>query len=90
MSGYLTREELPKLYQECGSYLHRGKAKSVQARKIRKLDFQRIADWGTKICTLLDHHHISLRDAPQEYWIMMQNKETRRVVAQQMHVVKFP
>ena len=90
LSGYLTKHELRKLYAECAEFLHRGSAKSVQSGKLKTLDFQRVADWGTKICTLLNHHHITLLNASQEFWVSMQTEGTGAVTARHMYVVRIP
>jgi len=57
-SGYLTREEFVKIYEKCGSMMH---AQNPFACKKSLKEIQAcFPEWLNKICTLLNHHHISL------------------------------
>lgn len=57
-SGYLTKDELIKIYEKCGGMMH---AQNPFASK-KPLEEIRACfpEWLTKICILLNHHHIKL------------------------------
>lgn len=57
-SGYLTKEELVKIYEKCGGMMH---AQNPFASEKPLKEIQTcFPEWLTKICILLDHHHIKL------------------------------
>ena len=57
-SGYLTKEELVKIYEKCGGMMH---AQNPFASEKPLKEIQRcFPEWLTKICILLNHHHIKL------------------------------
>ena len=57
-SGYLTKEELVKIYEKCGGMMH---AQNPFASEKPLKEIQEcFPEWLTKICILLDHHHIKL------------------------------
>lgn len=57
-SGYLTKEELVKIYEKCGGMMHAQNpfASEKPLEEIQKC----FPEWLTKICILLNHHHIKL------------------------------
>lgn len=57
-SGYLTREEFVKIYEKCGGMMHA--QNPFACEKPLKEIKSCFPEWLTKICILLDHHHISL------------------------------
>jgi hypothetical protein len=73
-SGYLTKEDLLKLWGSCGSYLHRGTLRSVLEGKKRPIETNKIKTWLDKIVRLLDHHQIQLSDGRHQLWVIMQAK----------------
>lgn len=57
-SGYLTKEEFIKIYEQCGGMMH---AQNPYASMKNYEAIQKcFPEWLTKICILLNHHHISL------------------------------
>lgn len=57
-SGYLTKEELVKIYEKCGGMMH---AQNPFASEKPLKEIQEcFPEWLTKICILLDHHYIKL------------------------------
>ena len=57
-SGYLTKEEFVKIYEKCGSMMH---AQNPFASRKNLKEIQKcFPEWLTKICILLNHHHIRL------------------------------
>lgn len=73
-SGFLTKDDLISLYGECGNYLHRGSIRQLLTRWEPTLQWQKIADWMSKIITLLNHHQIQTSQADTQIWILMQHK----------------
>src|ERR1700688_2179036 len=69
-SGYLTKDDLPALWAECGNVLHRGSMKNI--RRPFVVDFKKIAQWDRKLLTLLSHHQIQLLNPQYQLWVMMQ------------------
>jgi hypothetical protein len=60
--GFLTKQELVKLYVKCGNILHRGTAKRFLPRQYGETDFREIATWKKKIEVLLGYHVIFMLD----------------------------
>ena len=53
----LTRDEFKKLYSECGSVLHRGTIRSLEAAgRITKDDLEKVVTWQRKIVDLMNEH----------------------------------
>jgi hypothetical protein len=78
-SGYLSKEELPKLYAKCGNEIHKGKVKKAGRPINQAVSFKEIGEWRSKIMTLLGHHAISLHDSPSEVWVLMHEKSSGKV-----------
>lgn len=76
-TGFLTKEELPKLWAECGDKLHRGSIKD--ADNLPDVDFEKINFWERKIRTLLNHHQIQLQTPDYQMWVIMQSDLDGRV-----------
>jgi hypothetical protein len=47
--GFLTKEELLKLYWKCGDVLHRGSFKALPSRQYSDADIEKIRAWKKKI-----------------------------------------
>jgi hypothetical protein len=74
-SGFLTHQDLAKLWQIAGDQLHRGSAKNILA-KDKPLDFQAIRTWRDKIVSLLTRHIITAPDEREIcYFIMNDGKD---------------
>jgi len=72
-SGYLTKAELLKLWNECGGILHRGVLKTIE--EPYKPDFSKIRAWDHKILRLLKSHHLQLADPIYYFGIIMQHPD---------------
>jgi hypothetical protein len=83
-SGFLTKQELPRLWGRCGDYLHRGTLRSILDGKERPIEMRKIQSWRDKIVRLLNHHQIHLSDGRHQLWVIMQGKNDNRV-----HVTLF-
>jgi hypothetical protein len=70
-SRFLTKEELLKLYGECGNYLHRGTIRQLLGSWEPTLDFEKIALWNRKIMSLLNHHQIQTSQPDIQIWVLM-------------------
>jgi hypothetical protein len=79
-SGYLTKTEFLKLYnQRCGYELHRGSLKTILTKAkvmVPAGDFSEIQSWITKIMKLLDHHSILLLGSDEGIVCQMSNADT--------------
>jgi len=78
-SGYLTKDELLKLYGECGNFLHRGSIRQLLSKWEPTLDFQRINNWVGKIVALLNHHQIQTSQPDKQLWVLMHGKDDGKV-----------
>lgn len=78
-SGFLTKEELIKLYHETGDLLHRGAMRNYKPRTAG--DFQKILKTLEKITTLLNHHQIQLSDPDYQLFVVMKAVSDDRVHA---------
>lgn len=60
-SGFLTKDDLLKLYYECGDYLHRGSISKIYNPSNPKQppQIERVLEWGKKFSNLLSQHHIA-------------------------------
>jgi hypothetical protein len=76
-SGFLTKDELPKLVGVCGDTLHRGSAKNLLTP--RTLPRDDIIVWTQKIRTLLDIHWFTLSDGRPHYLCWMTGGEGGKV-----------
>lgn len=57
-SGYLTKNDLVKIYEKCGGMMHAQNPFSSQ-KPLKEIQAC-FPEWLTKICVLLNHHHIKL------------------------------
>jgi hypothetical protein len=78
-SGFLTKDELLKLYGECGNYLHRGSIRQLLGNWEPKPDFQKIHEWIGKFIKLLNHHQIQTSQPDKQLWVLMHDKDDGRV-----------
>jgi hypothetical protein len=78
-TGFLTKDELPKLYALCGDVLHKGKVKRAGTGINQAISFKEIAAWGGKIATLLNHHQIALHNSTSQVWVLMNAKQDGKV-----------
>jgi hypothetical protein len=74
-SGFLTKDELLKLYGECGNFLHRGSIRQLLSKWEPTLDFQRINNWVGKIVALLNHHQIQTSQPDKQLWVLMHGED---------------
>lgn len=79
--GYLTQENLPKLYHKCGAMLHKGNLRTLRKGSIRTPDFASIQRSIDEIMQLLNHHQIQLIAGNEQIWVMMNESTTGRVRA---------
>ena len=72
-SGYLTKEELVHIYEICGGMMHAQNpfSASKPLEEIRKC----FPEWLTKICILLNHHHIQLIGGKARVVAMMERSD---------------
>ncbi len=71
--GYLKKEDLLRLYGECGDVLHRGNLRHILSGKEKEISFEKISAWTQKIMTLLNHHQIQLIREDEMFWVLMQS-----------------
>lgn len=57
-TGFLTKDELVRIYEICGGMMHAQNPFSA-SKPIEDIQRQ-FPEWLTKICVLLNHHHIKL------------------------------
>jgi len=62
--GFLTKEELLRLYHECGDRLHRGSLAKFRssAPRVNEADLAKLRGWLSKFLVLLNSHHVASRD----------------------------
>jgi hypothetical protein len=72
-SGFLTKEDLIKLWDKCGSHLHRGTIKSLMSINdaYTSSDMNEIGGWVQKIVSLLREHVIVHLDVGKAFMIVM-------------------
>jgi hypothetical protein len=75
--GFLGRDDLIKLYQQCGSYLHRGNLERINENPgaSSKAELARLHDWSMKIGRLLTVHEIASRDLQTMMLCFLRNPE---------------
>ncbi len=77
--GYLKKEDLLKLYGECGDVLHRGNLRHILSGKEKDLSFEKVSGWVLAITTLLNHHQIQLIREDEMFWVLMQAAKDGKV-----------
>jgi hypothetical protein len=78
-AGFLTREELPKLYGVCGDELHQGTLYNVGRFPPISESNKEIQGWYEKILMLLGNHKIKIWNSASEIWVGMEEKTTKKV-----------
>jgi hypothetical protein len=78
-SGFLTKDDLLGLYGECGNHLHRGSIRQLLKNWEPKPDFEKLKEWVAKIMKLLNHHVIRTSQPDAQLWVLMQDKNDRKV-----------
>jgi hypothetical protein len=78
-TGFLTREELPKLYGICGNQLHKGDFYKLGRFPTTEVSNREIAHWHGKILQLLGNHKIKLYNSTREIWVGMHEKTSQKV-----------
>ncbi|MYE69994.1 MAG: hypothetical protein F4086_17655 [Gemmatimonadetes bacterium] len=78
-SGFLTKDECPRLYGKCGNMLH---TLGPAADPFSFLD--EAPEWLNKIIALLNHHQIQLSNPDIQLWTLMNASSDSRV-----HVYTF-
>ena len=79
IQGYLKKEDLLRLYGECGDVLHRGNLRRILSGKQKEIGFEKISAWVRKITTLLNHHQIQLIREDKMFWVLMQSATDGKV-----------
>lgn len=77
-TGFLTREELPKLYGLCGNELHQGKLERVGRFPKTENSYRTILHWREKIMLLLGMHKIKVYNSTSEIWVGMEETTTKK------------
>lgn len=72
-SGYLTKDELVEIYETCGGMMHTQNP-FASPKPIQEIH-ARFTEWLTKICILLDHHHITLVGGKIMFVALMERKD---------------
>ena len=71
--GYLTKDELVKIYEKCGGMMH---AQNPFASKKSLKEIQAcFPEWLTKICILMEHHCITLAEGEIMVVAIMERKD---------------
>lgn len=73
--GYLSKEDLRKLYGECGKFLHRGTLRQILNEEENDIELERIDDWVTKIVLFLSHHQIKLITKNEWLFVLMKGND---------------
>lgn len=66
-TGFLTKEELVRLYHECGEHLHRGSLSRIfhPTRPKQPPSIEQVFAWGKKFSVLLSQHYIASHTAKE-------------------------
>jgi hypothetical protein len=78
-TGFLTREDLPRLYALCGNELHCGDLRKVGRYPRPENSQKEILYWYEKVLNLLGNHKIKLFNSTHEIWIGMQERTHGKV-----------
>jgi hypothetical protein len=73
--GFLTKEELVKLYWKCGDALHRGSFQALSSRRHSDTDIEEIRTWKQRMGALLNHHAIFMADERTMVLFVLRNQE---------------
>jgi hypothetical protein len=74
-SGFLTKQELIKLYGRCGDVLHKGTLNRLIKDTPFRMDYQDIMEWGQKILNLLSVHRISRVGGRFHFVVALEHKD---------------
>jgi len=77
-AGFLTRDELPKLYGICGNELHQGTLEKIGRYPQTGDSYKIILSWYEKILQLLGMHKIKVYNSTAEIWVGMENAQTKQ------------
>jgi len=77
--GYLTKDELLKLYGACGDVLHRGGFDRLLRPREIDVGLAPVEACKERIVTLLNHHQIQLIDPDQLFVVLMQAESDGKV-----------
>ena len=75
--GFLTKEELVRLYRKCGVVLHRGSFNAQPSLGYSDADIEEIRMWKQKIEALLSCHAIFMADERTMVLFVLRNEEGR-------------
>jgi len=77
--GFLTKDDLVKLYHQCGEKLHRGKLGNfkITSDKMMQGDYSDILGWGRKFIVLLEQHHIASKDNLSHFICALNCQDTK-------------
>lgn len=78
ITGFLTRDELPKLYGLCGNELHKGKLERIGRFPKTEDSYRIILSWYGKILLLLGMHKIKVYNSADEIWVGMEETTTKK------------
>lgn len=71
----LTIKEFKELYNECGSVLHRGTIRSLQANdSFNEADYNKVREWQAKIVDLMNEHLIGRANGVGYYIIALRTE----------------
>lgn len=76
--GFLTKDDLIRLYYQCGEKLHRGKLGNfkITSDKMMQGDYSDILGWGKKFIALLEQHHITSKDNLSHFICALTHQDT--------------
>lgn len=89
-SGFLTKDELLRLYGECGNFLHRGSIRQLLGNWEPKPNFEKITEWIEKFVKLLNHHQIQTSQPDKQLWVLMHGRDDGRVHWHVMQRIQAP
>jgi hypothetical protein len=78
ITGFLTRDELPRLYGLCGNELHKGKLERIGRFPKTEDSYKDILSWHSKIMHLLGMHKIKVYNSADEIWVGMEEVTTKK------------
>jgi hypothetical protein len=78
-TGFLTRDELPKLYGLCGNELHQGDLSKIGLFPPTEKSAKDILTWCGKVFGLLNSHKIKLYNSSSEILVFMEHETTKQV-----------
>lgn len=79
-NGYLTKNELEKLFDACCDLLHAENPFSPDSNSAQRF-LASVPSWLSRLKKLLNHHTIQLVDRDLQFWVMMKEKESGKARA---------